>query len=161
MNIFDFRIKDKNGNDIPLSDYRGKIILIVNTASKCGLTPQFEGLEKLYKQYGPEAFIILGFPCNQFANQENGTNEEIQSFCQLNYGVTFPIFAKVDVNGKNADPLFKYIKKQSSGWFGRRVKWNFTKFLFDQNGCFVKRFAPVVAPVAIEEEIKKLLHVDM
>lgn len=156
MNIYDFTVKDKSGNDVSLKQYEGKVILIVNTASKCGLTPQFEGLEKLYKQYGPENFVILGFPCNQFANQESGTNDEIQSFCQLNYGVTFPIFAKVDVNGKDADPLFQYIKKQSGGLFGSRIKWNFTKFLFNQNGEFIKRFAPIVKPEDIEVEIQKL-----
>lgn len=156
MNIFDFSVKDKNGNDISLKQYEGKVLLIVNTASQCGLTPQFAGLEKLYKKYGPDAFVILGFPCNQFANQESGTNDEIQSFCQLNYGVTFPMFAKIDVNGKDADPIFIYMKEQSKGLFGKRIKWNFTKFLFDQDGEFVKRFAPTVKPEEIESEIQKL-----
>lgn len=157
MNIFDFTVKDKNGTDVVLKQYEGKVMLIVNTASKCGLTPQFEGLEMLYQNYGPERFVVLGFPCNQFANQETGTNDEIQTFCQLNYGVTFPVFAKIDVNGNNADPLFQYIKKESGGMFGSRIKWNFTKFLFNSKGEFVKRFSPVTKPEDIALDVERLL----
>lgn len=159
VNVFDFIVKDKKGNDVSLKQYEGKVLLIVNTASQCGLTPQFAGLEKLYKQYGPNNFVVLGFPCNQFANQERGTNDEIQTFCQLNYGVTFPILSKIDVNGKDADPLYVYLKKQTGGMFGKRIKWNFTKFLVNQKGEIVKRFAPVIKPEDIEVEIQKLLNV--
>lgn len=156
MNIFDFIVKDKGDNDISLAEYKGKVVLIVNTASGCGLTPQLEGLEQLYKKYGPDNFVILGFPCNQFGNQEKGSNTEIQQFCQLNYGVTFPIFGKIDVNGKNADPLFHYLTKTTGGLLGGKVKWNFTKFLFDQNGQFIERFGPIVKPEAIEKTILSL-----
>lgn len=157
MTIFDFTVKDRAGNDVSLSTFKGKVILIVNTASNCGFTPQYEGLEALYQQYGPDQFIVLGFPCNQFGNQERGTNDEIQTFCKLNYGVSFPIFSKIDVNGENADPLFQYLTKTTGGLLGGKVKWNFTKFLFDQNGNFVKRFSSVTKPEKISPEIKKLI----
>ena len=142
MKIYDFKVKDNLGKEISLENYKGKTLIIVNTASKCGLTPQFEDLEFLYKKYKNENFEILGFPCNQFAKQELNSNDEIQEFCQLNYGVTFKVFDKINVNGKNAHPLYKYLKKEKSGIFGGSIKWNFTKFLIDKNGNVVERYAP-------------------
>lgn len=141
-----------------MTQYQGKTILVVNTASKCGLTPQYEGLEKLYKNYKDQGLVILGFPCNQFANQESGTSDEIQEFCQINYGVSFPMFEKVDVNGENAHPIFKYLKsKLGGGIFGSKIKWNFTKFVIDKNGNPVKRFSPITKPEKMENTIRKML----
>lgn len=141
-----------------MTQYKGKTILVVNTASKCGLTPQYEGLEKLYKNYKDQGLVILGFPCNQFANQESGTSDEIQKFCQINYGVSFPMFEKVDVNGENAHPIFKYLKsKLGGGIFGSKIKWNFTKFVIDKNGNPVKRFWPITKPEKMENTIRKML----
>lgn len=146
------------GEEISLSNYQGKVLLIVNTASKCGLTPQFEGLEKLYQKYNPQGLEILGFPCNQFANQDPGNEQEIASFCQKNYGVSFPMFAKVDVNGKNTHPLFSHLKSQAKGIAGSQsIKWNFTKFLVNRDGEVLKRFAPKDTPEKIAAEISKLL----
>lgn len=157
MKIYDFKVKDNLGKEISLENYKGKTLIIVNTASKCGLTPQFEDLEFLYKKYKNENFEILGFPCNQFAKQELNSNNEIQEFCQLNYGVTFKVFDKINVNGKNAHPLYKYLKKEKSGIFGGSIKWNFTKFLIDKNGNVVGRYAPTDSPLKMEEKIKELI----
>lgn len=157
MKIYNFKVKDNLGKEISLENYKGKTLIIVNTASKCGLTPQFEDLEFLYKKYKNENFEILGFPCNQFAKQELNSNDEIQEFCQLNYGVTFKVFDKINVNGKNAHPLYKYLKKEKSGIFGGSIKWNFTKFLIDKNGNVVERYAPTDSPLKMEEKIKELI----
>lgn len=157
MKIYNFKVKDNLGKEISLENYKGKTLIIVNTASKCGLTPQFEDLEFLYKKYKNENFEILGFPCNQFAKQELNSNNEIQEFCQLNYGVTFKVFDKINVNGKNAHPLYKYLKKEKSGIFGGSIKWNFTKFLIDKNGNVVERYAPTDSPLKMEEKIKELI----
>ena len=157
MKIYDFKVKDNLGKEISLENYKGKTLIIVNTASKCGLTSQFEDLEFLYKKYKNENFEILGFPCNQFAKQELNSNDEIQEFCQLNYGVTFKVFDKINVNGKNAHPLYKYLKKEKSGIFGGSIKWNFTKFLIDKNGNVVERYAPTDSPLKMEEKIKELI----
>ncbi|MCL4104424.1 UNVERIFIED_CONTAM: hypothetical protein GTU68_047386 [Idotea baltica] len=146
------------GKDKPLSDYRDKVLLVVNTASKCGFTPQFEGLETLYDNYKDKGLEILGFPCNQFGKQDPGSNEEITEFCQLNYGVSFPMFGKIDVNGSDTDPLYQYLKSEAKGALGtQRVKWNFTKFLVDSSGKVVKRYASATKPADIEKDIKKLL----
>ena len=157
MNIYSFKVKDNMEKEISLENYKGKTLVIVNTASKCGLTPQFEELEILYKKYKNENFEILGFPCSQFAKQELHTNKEIQDFCQINYGVTFKVFDKINVNGKNAHPLYKYLKQEKSGIFGKVIKWNFTKFLIDKNGNVVERFAPTDSPLKMEEKIKELI----
>jgi glutathione peroxidase len=145
------------GQPVSMSRYEGKVILVVNTATQCGLTPQFEGLEHLYQQYKDKGLVILGFPCNQFANQEPVTNENMQQVCQLNHGVTFPLFEKIEVNGPNTHPLFRLLKRRQGGLFGSRIKWNFTKFLIAPDGRPVKRFSPVTKPAAIEPYIKKLL----
>ena len=156
--IYDINFDDTFGFERDLSEYKGKVMMIVNTASKCGFTPQYEGLEKLYEQYKDKGFVVLGFPCNQFKNQEPGTNEEIQEFCKVNYGVTFPVFAKVDVNGKDAHPLFELLKDKARGLGGTKaVKWNFTKFLVDREGNVVKRFAPSTPPEKCVDDIEKLL----
>lgn len=157
MNIYDFKVVDAQDKEVSLSEYKGKVMLIVNTASKCGFTPQFEGLEKLYEELGDKGFIVLGFPCNQFANQDPGTNKEIKNFCMLNYGVSFPMLAKIDVNGENAAPLFQYLKKEAGGLLGSAIKWNFTKFLVDREGKVVKRYASAVEPESIKDDIEKLL----
>jgi len=133
-----------------MEEYRGKTILVVNTASKCGFTPQYEGLEEIYRKYRDKGFVVLGFPCNQFGNQEPGDEASIARGCLVNYGVSFPVFSKVDVNGKNAHPIFRYLKKELSGFLGNGIKWNFTKFLIDTNGKPVKRFGPSVKPAVID-----------
>ena len=158
MDIYDFTVKDAKGNDVNLSKYKGKVLFIVNTATGCGFTPQYEGLEKLYKKYRDQGFEVLDFPCNQFLKQAPGTDEEIAEFCTLKYDTTFPRFKKVDVNGPNASPLFKWLKDQKGGIFSKAIKWNFTKFLIDRSGKVVSRYAPITPPVKIEEEIKKLLE---
>ncbi len=140
-----------------MEDYAGKVILVVNTASKCGLTPQYEGLEKLYQQNKDRGLVILGFPCNQFAGQESGDEGEIEAFCQVNYGVSFPMFSKIDVNGKGAHPIFQYLKKSCGGFLTSAIKWNFTKFLIDRQGKPVERFAPTSEPEKIAPAIEKLL----
>jgi glutathione peroxidase len=156
--IYDFKAPTADGREQSLAEYRGKVLLVVNTASKCGFTPQFAGLEELYEKYGDKGLVILGFPCNQFANQDPGSNDEIQEFCQLNYGVTFPMFGKIEVNGSGADPLFRHLKKKAPGALGtERIKWNFTKFLIDADGTVIKRYAPTDKPKAIEKDISKLL----
>ena len=157
MNLYDFTFMDQIGRSVTLDNYRNQVLLIVNTASKCGFTPQFSGLEKLYQDYKDQKFSVLGFPCNQFANQDPGSNEEILNFCQLNYGVTFPMMAKIDVNGPQAAPLFLFLRKQTRSLFGDSIKWNFTKFLVDREGRVIKRYAPSVKPEAIRKDIEKLL----
>ena len=155
--VYGFTCRDGAGRDKSLEDYRGQVLLIVNTASKCGFTPQFAGLEELFKKYGERGFTILGFPCNQFGKQDPGSNDEIMEFCQLNYGVSFPMFGKIDVNGSDADPLFKHLKSQAGGTLGDRIKWNFTKFLVNREGEVVKRYAPTTKPEAIAGDIETLL----
>ncbi len=157
MNIYEFKVKDIEGKEVALSKYKGKVMLIVNTATHCGFTPQYEGLEKLYKDYHKKGLEILDFPCNQFANQAPESDKEIANFCAMHYKTSFQTFAKINVNGRNADPLYKFLKKQKGGILGGRIKWNFTKFLVDQKGNVVKRFAPNVEPKNIEEDIKQLL----
>lgn len=157
MNIYDFNVKDSSGNDVSLSQYKGKVLLVVNTATGCGFTPQYKGLQELYDKYKAQGFEILDFPCNQFANQAPGTDAEISEFCTLRYQTTFPRFKKIDVNGENADPLYKYLKEAKKGFCKSNIKWNFTKFLIDRDGNVVKRFAPVKTPAAIEKEIAGLL----
>jgi glutathione peroxidase len=158
MSVYDFTVKTIRGEEQSLADYRGKVLLIVNTASKCGFTPQYKELQELYEQYRDRGFVVLGFPCNQFGHQEPGTEEEIEQFCQVNYGVTFPMFAKVDVNGENAHPLFQYLKEKAPGVFGTKaIKWNFTKFLVDRNGNVVARFASQTKPSELKSEIEKWL----
>lgn len=157
MSFYDYTVKGRAGEDVSLSDYKGKVLLVVNTATGCGFTPQYEGLQKLYDTNKDKGFEVLDFPCNQFANQAPGTNEEIQSFCTLNYGTTFPRFSKIDVNGKNASDLYKFLKKQKGSVLGSSIKWNFTKFLIDREGNVVKRFAPADTPESIESDIVALL----
>lgn len=156
-NFYQFDALSLQGKEISMQNYEGKVVLVVNTASKCGLTPQFEGLENLYEKYKDKGFVILGFPCNQFANQEPGDEKSISEGCMINYGVTFPMFSKVDVNGQNAHPIYKYLKSTLKGTFGSKLKWNFTKFLIDADGNPLKRFAPTTKPERIEKYIKKLL----
>ena len=157
MNFYDFVAKDINGKDINMNQYKGKVVLVVNTASKCGFTPQFKGLEELYNEYKEKGFEILGFPCNQFKNQDPKSNKEINNFCQLNYGVTFTMFEKIDVKEHNAHPIFKYLKEQTKGLLNDEIKWNFTKFLIDSNGNVVKRYAPTTSPSKIKKDIENLL----
>lgn len=157
MNIYDYQVKDGKGNIVDLRAYEGKVMLIVNTATGCGFTPQYEGLQKLYDKYKDLGFEVLDFPCNQFGNQAPGTNEEISAFCQVKYGTTFFTFGKVEVNGENEEPLFKYLKSQQKSLIGRDIKWNFTKFLVDKHGKVVDRFLPITTPEQIEESIKELL----
>lgn len=157
MKLYDLEIEKIDNTSMKLEEYKDKVLLIVNTASKCGFTPQFEGLESLYKKYKDQGFEILGFPCNQFANQDPLSDEEIHSFCSINYGVSFPMFKKIEVNGENAHPLYKYLKEEKKGAFGSNIKWNFTKFLIDRNGNVVKRFAPSKKPEDLEKDILKLL----
>lgn len=156
--FYDFEANGLNGEKISMEEFKGKTILVVNTASACGLTPQYKGLEKLYQKYKDKGLVVLGFPCNQFGNQESGTSEEIQEFCQVNYGVSFPMFEKIKVNGSSAHPLFKFLKsKQGGGIFGSKIKWNFTKFLINKNGVPKKRFGPTTIPKDLEKHIEKLL----
>ena len=156
--VYDFTVKNIRGKDVKLDAYKGRPLLIVNTASECGFTPQYKGLETVYQKYHGKGLEILGFPCNQFGAQEPGTEKEIESFCEVNYGVTFPLFAKVDVNGDNAAPLYRHLKKSKPGLLGSEaVKWNFTKFLVDRNGNVVERYAPNAEPESITGDIEKLL----
>ncbi len=157
--IYDFTAKTLDGADTSLRDYAGRVLLVVNTASKCGFTPQYAGLEKLYETLSPQGLTVLGFPCNQFGNQEPGAESEIGAFCVKNYGVSFPMFAKIDVNGDNAHPLYRYLKRQKKGVLGtERIKWNFTKFLVDRAGKVVARYAPTKKPADLEKPIRKLLQ---
>lgn len=156
--FYGFEAADLKGNNVNMSEYKGKTVLVVNTASECGLTPQFEGLEKLYKEYKDKGLVILGFPCNQFGGQEPGTADDISKVCHMNYGVTFPMFSKIEVNGDNTHPIFKYLKDELNGLLGKRIKWNFTKFLIDKDGKPVKRFAPTDKPEKVGEYISKHLN---
>jgi glutathione peroxidase len=155
--VFDFSAKLNNGDDKPLADYRGKVLLIVNTASRCGNTPQYKGLEELYKKNSAQGLEILAFPCDQFGHQEPGSDPEIRSFCERNYAVTFPLFSKIEVNGEGAHPLYKYLKAEAGGVLTDAIKWNFTKFLVDREGKVLDRFAPMTKPTAIETDIAKVL----
>lgn len=158
MSIYDFDVKTIDGKEKSLANYKGNVLLIVNTASKCGFTPQLEGLQQLYDAYKNEGFYVLGFPCNQFKNQDPGSEEEIATFCQLNYGVTFPMFAKVDVKGEHAHPLFKYLTDEAKGMFTKQIKWNFTKFLINKQGVVVNRYAPQTKPEHIKKDIEAALQ---
>lgn len=155
--IYDFIVKDNEGRDVSLREFEGQVILIVNTATECGFTPQYEGLEALYEKYKDRGFVILDFPCNQFGGQAPGSADEIKSFCSLNFGTTFPQFEKVDVNGENESPLFTYLKSEQKGVLGGTIKWNFTKFLIDRDGNVLDRFAPSTKPEKIESKIEELL----
>ena len=157
MKIYDFKVRNAQGEEVPMTEFKGKVLLIVNTATGCGFTPQYEGLQKLYDKYKDRGLEILDFPCNQFGHQAPGTEQEIQEFCTLKYKTTFPLFAKIDVNGENADPLFVYLKTQQGGFLGDDIKWNFTKFLISRDGTVVDRYAPVTKPESIESDILKLL----
>lgn len=179
MGFYDFKVKDAFGEEVNLSDYKGKTVLVVNVASKCGFTPQYEGLQKLYSELKDKNFVILGFPCNQFKGQEPGTNEEIQTFCKLDYGVEFPVFGKIDVNGKDEDPIYTFLKKEKPDVDDNKgegkaytndqlaelserknpedIVWNFEKFLIDKDGNVVKRYSPSTTPEEIKPEIEKIL----
>jgi glutathione peroxidase len=157
-NVYQFSAKNNKGEDIALSDYNDNVMLIVNTASACGLTPQYEGLQKLYDDYSDKGLEILAFPCNQFKQQESGTNEEIKNFCDLNFKIKFPLFDKIEVNGNDTHPLFNYLKNQAPGIMGSKsIKWNFTKFLVNRQGQVIKRYAPTTKPEKIKADIEKLL----
>ncbi len=156
--IYDISVTSIDGTPISLDAYRGKVLLIVNTASQCGFTPQYQGLQRLYEQYRDQGFVVLGFPCNQFGQQEPGTSDQIQSFCETRFGVSFPLFQKIDVNGSNAHPLYQYLTKAAPGIFGTQaIKWNFTKFLVDRNGNVVKRYPPTTKPEDLAADIQALL----
>ncbi|MBD7965772.1 glutathione peroxidase [Fictibacillus norfolkensis] len=158
MSVYDFSVETIKGEKADLDSYKGDVLLIVNTASKCGFTPQYKGLQSIYESHKEQGLSVLGFPCNQFGAQEPGSSDEIMEFCELNYGVNFPMFAKVDVNGDQAHPLFKYLAAEAPGILGSKaIKWNFTKFLVDRNGQVVKRFAPTDKPETIEKHIQELL----
>jgi glutathione peroxidase len=156
--VYDFEALQINGKTVRLENYRGKVMLIVNTASACGYTPQFAGLEELHKTYGKRGLVVLGFPCNQFAGQDSGTNDEIASFCQVNYGVSFPMMAKIDVNGSEAHPLYQWLAKEAPGVLGTKsIKWNFTKFLVGKDGSVLKRYAPTDTPESLTADIEAAL----
>ena len=157
MSIYDFIVKDAKGNDVSMSDYKGKVLLIVNTATGCGFTPQYDGLEKLYENYRDNGFEILDCPCNQFGNQAPGTEDEIVSFCQMRFGTKFKQFKKIDVNGESEEPLYTFLKSQKKGIGGSKIKWNFTKFLVDRDGNVVGRFGSTTTPEKIEAKIKELI----
>jgi glutathione peroxidase len=157
MSIYDFTVKSGDGKDVSISDYKGKVLLIVNTATGCGFTPQYEGLENIYETYQAQGFEILDFPCNQFAGQAPGTAEEIHEFCTLHYNTTFPQFAKIKVNGEETEPLYKFLKAEKKGLVGSRIKWNFTKFLVDQEGNVLERFGSATKPEEIAPKIEALL----
>jgi glutathione peroxidase len=159
VSIYDFEVEKINGEKILLKEYEGKVMMIVNTASKCGFTPQFKELQSLYEEYKEKDFVTLGFPCDQFMNQEFDNDEEIIEFCQVNYGVTFPMFSKIKVKGKEADPLYQYLIEQKKGLLIEGIKWNFTKFLIDRNGEVYKRYSPQTSPNKIKEDIERLLVV--
>ena len=157
MNIYDFSVKARDGKEVSLKDYEGKVLLIVNTATGCGFTPQYTGLQELYNKYKDQGFEILDFPCNQFMNQAPGNDEEIHTFCTGRFGITFPQFAKIDVNGKNEDPLYTYLKSKKGGFCTSKIKWNFTKFLISKDGTVLKRFAPTDTPEKIDAYIAKAM----
>jgi glutathione peroxidase len=155
--LSDFSARTLTGQEQDLAAYAGKVVLVVNTASKCGFTPQFEGLEKLYEEYTEKGLVVLGFPCNQFASQDPGSNEEIGEFCTKNYGVSFPMFSKIDVNGDDAHPLYQWLKTEKSGALGNKIKWNFTKFLIGRDGNVIKRYGSTTKPEKIAGDIEKAL----
>lgn len=158
MNFYSFEVNKPSGEKVNLETYKGKVVLVVNTATKCGLTPQFKGLEKLHQQYQDQGLVVLGFPCNQFLGQEPLSNKEMEETCLINHGVTFQLFEKINVNGSDAHPLYKFLKKElKAGWFSNKIKWNFEKFLIDKNGKPVKRFSPKTKPQELEEDILNLL----
>ncbi|GAA0759205.1 MULTISPECIES: glutathione peroxidase [Clostridium] len=157
MNFYDYSAKNIDGKEIGMDAFKDKVVIVVNTASKCGLTPQLKELEELYKEYKDSGLEILGFPCNQFLSQDPGENNEIKNFCQLNYGVTFNMFEKIDVNGNKAHPIYKYLKEQEKGILTNEVKWNFTKFLIDRDGHVVKRYSPTTTPLKLKADIENLL----
>ncbi|MFE6794715.1 glutathione peroxidase [Paenibacillus chitinolyticus] len=157
MGVYEFTAQRINGEEQSLEDYKDKVLLIVNTASKCGFTPQYQGLQELYDAYKDQGLVVLGFPSNQFMEQEPGTNEEIEQFCQVNYGVTFPMYSKIDVKGSDAHPLFQYLTRHTAGILSKEVKWNFSKFLVNRSGDVVSRYAPTTAPSKISGDIEKLL----
>jgi glutathione peroxidase len=154
----DFTATTISGTEQSLADYAGKVVLVVNTASQCGFTPQYAGLEQIWQQYGDRGFVVLGFPCNQFGKQEPGDEQAIAGFCERNYGVSFPMFAKVDVNGPGAHPLFEWLRSQTGGLLGSRIKWNFTKFLVGRDGQVLKRYAPATTPASLTEDIERALE---
>ena len=157
MSFYDYSAKLNNGKTRKLEDYRGKVLLVVNTASQCGFTPQYKGLQELYARYKKQGFEVLGFPCDQFGHQEPGGDDEIRSFCELNYGVDFPLFSKIEVNGQNAHPIYKFLKSEKGGLLGDSIKWNFTKFLIDKQGNVVDRYAPMTLPEHIARDIEREL----
>lgn len=159
-NLYSLNFTDNHGNTVSLADYTGKPVLIVNTASKCGFTPQYDELQKLHEELSPRGLVVLGFPCDQFAHQEPGSDQDIEEFCKVNYGVTFPLSTKVDVNGKNTHPVFEFLKSKAGGTLGSRIKWNFTKFLVAPDGSTVKRYAPNTKPSSIKPDIEGLLSDD-
>lgn len=158
MSVYEYTVITNQGEEQSLKEYEGNVLLIVNTASKCGFTPQYKELQELYDKYHDRGFFVLGFPCNQFGNQEPGSDEEIRSFCEINYQVTFPLFRKVEVKGEHAHPLFRYLTQSAPGFLNKEIKWNFTKFLVDAQGNVVKRFAPTTSPKKIAPEIELLLE---
>jgi glutathione peroxidase len=155
--IYDLSATSNRGEEIDFAQFRGRPMLLVNTASKCGFTPQYDGLQALHEAYGPQGLVVIGFPCDQFANQEPGDDEAIEEFCRLNFGVTFPLTTKVDVNGKDTDPVFAFLKERTSGMLGSSIKWNFTKFLVAADGSTVKRYSPKTEPAAMANDIEALL----
>ena len=157
MSFYSFTANNIEGHEVSMRDFEGKVVIVVNTASECGLTPQFESLEKLYQEYKDRGLVILGFPCNQFGSQDPGSDGEILGFCQRNYGVSFPMFSKIDVNGEMAHPLYKFLKEEQKGLLGSAIKWNFSKFLIDREGNVVERFAPTTEPEDMREAIEKLI----
>lgn len=156
--IYDFTATANDGEEINFAQFKGKVLLIVNTASQCGFTPQYKGLEELHKKYEAAGLVVIGFPCNQFGQQEPGSDNEIASFCEVNFGVTFQLMKKIDVNGKNALPLFKFLKDKTGGFFGQKIKWNFTKFLISRDGQTIKRFSPIKTPASLERQIIEMLN---
>jgi glutathione peroxidase len=157
MTIYDYKVKTTNGSEVSLGDYKGKVLLVVNTATGCGFTPQYEGLEKIYKEYSQKGFEILDFPCNQFGHQAPGTDAEVANFCQMKYDTSFQTFAKIEVNGDNESPLYTYLKSEKGGLAGSKIKWNFTKFLVDRNGTVIKRYGSTTTPEKIAADIEKYL----
>lgn len=158
MNVHQFTVRTIRGEEKSLADYQGQVLLIVNTATQCGFAPQFKGLQELHDTYKEQGFSVLGFPCNQFKDQEPGDDAQVEQACQINFGVSFPLFSKINVNGADAHPLYQYLKKQASGLLGSSIKWNFTKFLVDQQGNVIKRFSPTTSPSKIDIQVRKLLE---
>ena len=155
--IYDFKAQSNKGAEVDFAQFEGKVLMIVNTASKCGFTPQYDGLEALFQKYKDQGFVIIGFPCDQFAHQEPGSDEQIAEFCRINHGVTFPLMKKIDVNGKDAHPIYKYLKSEAKGLISSSIKWNFTKFLINRDGTIIKRYAPTVTPAKMENDIIAML----